>query len=353
MRAATGRVRGALGAVVLLLASVVLAACNDDSGADRPAEQLLPKLERQFVEQRPTWAQAETIHYGDEEITVDGGAVRDLHPTPYGFVVGTTAPGADGDRWAVVDRSGTHPLPGDVSSVAVSREGSYLGYVDRDGPLSVAGRVAEVVVVDLRDGEVVGRTSEGMGGGPGDDLGVLYSEDPPVALGFDGSLAYYQGSGDTHEWDLETGRTRVLPPGEEVQGFARPPWREGLGYLQPYGFTSADDRFRVNTSTRGRVVVRARSGGGPAGGPDGGWRRVDLDTGHRYGFFGHTLGTDRAVLLTLDRYRGFYSLDAPDRSRGHLTVCRLATGSCRDIGEVVGTWSVRFPAGPATSWGEF
>lgn len=346
---ATGRLGGVVDAVVLLLTSVVLVACTDGSGADRPAdrpaEQLLPELERQFVEQRPTWAQAGTIHYGNEEITVDGGAVRDLYPSPYGFVVGTTTPDADGDRWAVVDRSGTHPLPGDVSSVAVSREGSYLGYVDRDGPLRVAGRVAEVVVVDLSDGEVVGRSSEGMGGGLGDDLGVLYSEDPPVALGFDGNRAYYQGSGDTYEWDLETGTTRVLPPEEEGQGFARPPWREGLDYLQPYGFTSADDRFRVHTSARGRVAVRARS--------DSGWRRVNLDTGHRYSFFGHTLGADRAVLLTLDRYRGLYNTDAPDRTRGHLTVCRLATGSCRDVREILGTWSLVFPAGPALSWGEF
>ncbi len=319
----------------------MVAGCTGDQAPASPdPDRVLPELTTDFGAARPTWAQGRTVHYGSEQLRVErgvlDGAISELHPTPYGFVV------RGEESWALVGRGGTHPLPAELSSIAVSRDGHLLGWIDRHGPMRPAGRVAEAVVVDLATGEITGRTSEGMGGGAGDDLGVLYSELPPVFLGFDDPDAYYQGAGDTHRWDPRTGETSALPRPEDL---SRPVWRRGQEYGAAGGVVTADGDYRIDMRTTAEIEIWRRGGGER--------RRATPDFGHRWAFLGHPLNEDRVLFLTLDRFHWSYDPTATDRTHGFLTLCRLDAERCRDLRQVTGTRSVVFPAGPGPRWGDY
>ncbi len=68
------------------------------------------------------------------------------------------------------------------NEVVTSPDGELAAWIDRTGPERPAGQVAQVVVVEVRTGDVVFSSAEGMGGEKGDDLPVLYGELPPTVV---------------------------------------------------------------------------------------------------------------------------------------------------------------------------
>jgi hypothetical protein len=84
------------------------------------------------------------------------------------------------------------------------------------------GRLAKVVVVDLRTGGTLVHTTRGMGGWR-DDLTDLYEELEPTFLGFDDGHAYWTnptGHGERWRWDLST--RKAEPDGRYTVGQGRP-----------------------------------------------------------------------------------------------------------------------------------
>ncbi|QNN53315.1 hypothetical protein [Nocardioides mesophilus] len=314
-----------------------------------------------FGESRLTWAQGSTIHYGEQRLDVGPRVVRTMVRTPYGFFVDlarSRGPYAEATM-AFFDGSRTAEVPGDVSSVSVSPDGRYAGWVDRDGPWRPAGRIAEIVVVDLESGAAVVRDHDHMGGGFGDDLTARYSELEPTFLGFDADgLAYWldaEGHGTRWRVDPATGEKELVEPDPErrkVQPELGEPYNPSLGpwtwldhgavtddqFSGDRGFLSPDRRFAFGGSRPGRIQVTAADTGRP----------VRLDHGHRFSYFAGWLGEDSFAALVTDDVDPVYELDARDTSVGVLMECRLPTGRCTTIRQVDGLRSLVLGTGELT-----
>ena len=211
----------------LLLSSCGEEVSPDEGGGDKLLETGAPR----FAEQQLTWAHGTTLRYGHEEIPLEARAER-LATSAYGFFV-LQVEGRDRlrsvaeRRMVFVDGDTAQEVPGEVSEVRTSLDGRYAGWIDRDGPLRPAGRIAQVVVVDLEGGEVVFVDHSGMGGGFGDDLGDRYEELPPTFLGFDAdsSHAYWydaEGAGNRRRVDLATGEVSDASAPETDEEFPLP-----------------------------------------------------------------------------------------------------------------------------------
>ncbi len=319
-----------------MLAVLALTTACDVSAAPEP-DTVLPESPPAFAEDRLTWAQDDTIHHGDQILRLDRGPIVELHTSAYGFLVEV---GADLglSQWFLVNGGGSHRLPGDIGSLAVSPDGRHVGWIDWDGPSRPAGRVAQVVLADLATGRVIGRTSDGMGGDAGDDLGARYENTPPVFLGFDEDHAYYTDAENdrvTRRWDLRTERIEDLehPPDEVYRDL---PWAELTP--RPNGFDSADGRYRFDPSVTGRVQVSARR--------DGAWHPATPDYGHRWVFLAALPSPHTLRVITRDEFEDGYDPGRPDSSTGFVTECDLRTGHCRDLLSVHGTWQIVFPELP-------
>jgi hypothetical protein len=336
------RRRCTAGALLLLLAG-----CGDAStleAASRNEPDAAP-----FAQREITWAQGDLVHYGRRTFDVGQQEVRELRPSAYGFFLLLGEPGADpsDDRWHFFDGKALEPLGEDVAGVRVSPDGRYAGWVDRHGPLRPAGRIAKVVVIDVAAGEVLLDDHSGMGGGFGDDLDARYSELPPTFLGFDDDHAYWtdaEGHGNRLRWERRTdeisaaekegddgiellGHPYDAYAGEEVGLVDGHAGREGTaGSLSPGG------EFAAETGFAARLKLYDAEGA-----------RVPVNLGHRHAFLGGWLDGDRFYAMTRDTYESGYDPAAPDRTRGFLTSCSLQTGACRDLEQLVGTWSVVLP----------
>lgn len=224
--------------------------------------------------------------------------------------------------------------------------------MDREGPWRLAGRAAEVVVIDLGSGHRVLRTNQGMGGGRGDDLAARYEELEPTFLGFDERHAYWRdatGSSRRWRWDLETHRTERAEVRQDVgEATTAPvghPWdpargrgvwvEDGRPVRDPSvgrrGFLSPDGRYLVSEPVARLAVTRARDG-----------RRVRLDT-DRFAWFGGWQGDTRFYALARARFEDGYDPSRPDRTRGTLVSCVLPSGRCATIRPVTATRSVVLP----------
>ena len=167
-------------------------------------------------------------------------------------------------------------IPGGSTAVVGSPDGRYAGWVDREGPWTIAGRIAEVVVVDLQTGRAVFRDHENMGGAWGDELPVLYGELEPRFVGFDDEgRAYWQdaaGHGERWRVDLDPGKRRTsratTPPGATRARSATPTTRASASrcrcaadaVVDPLlgvatGSLSPDGRFVLGSVYRQRLQV--------------------------------------------------------------------------------------------------
>ena len=345
---------------VVLSAAVAVALVLAGSQLLTRDRNVLPASEPSFGADRVTWAQGSTIHYGDTTYDAGPEVVLRMLRTPYAFFLTLADSHRDGadQRLVRFDGEALTELPGDVDSVRVSPDGAHAGWVDFHGPLRPAGRIAEVVVVDLATGRTVFRDHEHMGGGFGDDLAARYGELPPTFLGFDDDrYAYWfdsEGSGNRWRVDLATGEKEPAGPdpdsGEEFPPMVGDPYnprtgppvwlRRGRVVDAPgpraiSGFLSPDGRFALRTGRTGLLPVTDAASG----------ERVDLDHGRRWIFFGGWQHGSTLYALVRSRFEFGYDPNAPDRTRGTLVSCHLPSGHCTDLATVRGTWSLIFAHG--------
>lgn len=311
-----------------------------------------------FIDREVTWAQGATIHYGTQEFNVAPLVVHAIRPTRHGLFLEVADTGRfdSATRWVLFDGRKTTAVPGEVDDVAVAPNGEYAGWIDREGPWRPTGRVAEVVVVDLRTGRTVFETSKGMGGGLGDDLGARYENLEPAFLGFDDDSAYWRnatGSGERWRWRIGSSTTNraedANPAGEASTAPRGEPWDpqrgrpvwidEGRPVPEPAptgerGFLSPDGQFVVAEPVAQLVVTHAADG-----------RRIPLAL-DRFAWFGGWQDGDRFYALTRNRYEGGFDPTKRDRTTGTLVSCELPTGDCTPLREVSETRSQVLPGSP-------
>lgn len=343
-------------AVLAVVAAVLVAIVGAALGARLVHREVLPAGGDavDFFDREVTWAQGSTLHHGSSSFDLAPLVVHALRPSRHGiFLRVSDTPAFEAPtRWVLYDGRRATPVPGDVDDVIVSPDGQHAGWIDRDGPWRPAGRVAEVVVVDLGSGQPVHRTSDGMGGGWGDDLPNRYEELEPTFLGFDERHAYWRdatGSGRRWRWDVTTHETepaeRPQDTGEAMTAPVGEPWdpQRGRGVWvadgRPVddsstgerGFLSPDGRYLVLEPVARVAVTRPADGS-----------RIRLGT-QRYAWFGGWQGDSRFYALTRTRYEDGYDPGKPDRTRGLLVSCALPSGQCATITRVTGTRSVVLP----------
>jgi hypothetical protein len=348
-----------LGCVVIALA---LTACGDVGVGDRVGESILPPGEVVLAQGQVSWAEGSQIHDGDQVFDLSPLHVTEYRRTQYGFLVRLADSPRDGAErsWQFYDGADLVELPGEVRTPEVSPDGRYAGWIDFEGPLREAGRVAKVVVVDLESGLVVFTTSDGMGGEDGDDLGDRYEELQPTFIGFDEEWAYWydaSGHGLRTRWNLSTGEVQPAETDMEAEGgigwigFPGDAYRGWSAPVEGGRITTPDDPswtpgrvspgrdYVVDTSLTGKVAFTDATTG----------RRIPIDVGHKFAFFGGWLDDHGFYGLAMEQFAFSFDPDEPDRTRGVIVVCDLAAATCRDREETIGTRALTFPTGEGLS----
>lgn len=215
-------------ALSLLALGPVLAGCGDDSGGGRTSAW--PAAEVSVETRGLVWASGSTIHLGDGTTLDAGTPIRSYVVAQGGaYVVPDTS--SDEQPWPELvrvtpggtERLGVRP---ESDSLSPSPDGRYLAFLDRSGERDQYDTpVAEAVVVDLRTGDEVLRSDDGMGDPDIDDLTDLYEDATPYVLGVDDDHAWIHTVGDVRSIELATGDV------EEVDvdgGITGEPWYDAL-----------------------------------------------------------------------------------------------------------------------------
>lgn len=310
-----------------------------------PWRHPLPGAERRFDASAPAWAADGVVHLGGQQLDVRPAHVRGMLATPYGAFL-TVAEGAGPDaprRLVWFDGRELVEVPGHVAGaaadVAVSPDGRYAGWVDREGPWSVAGRLAEVVVVDLATGRAVLRDHQHMGGGWGDDLADRYEELAPTVVGFGarGRVYWTDAEGDVWRADVRAGTKASTAHGRSAAGgpvsYAAA-YNPRLGRVTPdrAAWESPTGTFEVDRTVPDDVrVTDTRTG-----------RRVALDHGRRRAAFGGW-GADGVLYAVVAD--GPLHPGSGRRVPGAVVRCRLPSGTCREVARVVDLGSFSFGHG--------
>ena len=302
------------------------------------------------------WAQDSTIHPGDRTYDVSPLLVRTLRPTRHGvFLEAARGRGADvSTSWVFFDGRTSTPVPGHVRDVVVSQDGEKAAWVDLHGPWRPAGRVAQVIVTDLRSGDVVLRSSEGMGGGFGDDLGARYENLQPQALGFDERRFYWldaSDSGTRRRWDLRTHASEsaegsaargtesgTVPVGEPWNPATGPGTWVSHGRPAAYGeggatgFFSPDRQFLLTEAIGLLPITRPGSG-----------ETVTLTGVDRWTTFGGWQDDTTFFAMTTSHHSDGIDPAEPDRTPARLVSCSLSSLRCTTLRRLVGTSTVVLP----------
>lgn len=279
-------------------------------GQERPAV---------FEPGQVTYAERSTVHVGDQDFDVSPQLVDSLDWTPYGVFLSLTTDPINGDFTDVFYDGTTMTTIDDVySDVVTSPDGELAAWIDRSGPKRPAGRVAQVVVVEVRTGKVVFSSAEGMGGEKGDDLGDRYEELQPGVIELtDDTLTWRnsEGGGGTVTTDLATGESEV---DEDTSAY----YPATGGYL----FRSPDGEHRVDAQTTGKLRIKP----------------TQPDFGHKFQTFGGWLDGHTMLVKAQDRFKFSYDPTVPDTIPGFLLSCDLAVGTCEELEEVTGARDVVF-----------
>ena len=346
-----------LGAHLVVVSLLLLAACGTTSGSATDA----PELDRPatFAARAITWAQGTTVHYGAQTFAVPGD-VDDLWRSPYGFLVSVHPHGTTDTASEVVffDGKDTTPVKGDPRDIRLSPDGRYAGWIDFDGPKRPLGRLAEVVVTDLRTGRELFRDRKDMGSTK-DDLTDLYEDAEVHFLGFDDDYVYWDTpTGEPRLKRARIGSWKVEPAGrtgtmgdEQLDG---EPYDELVGHR-----TAMAADGRVSPDGTGFVGFRS---------PEGRWCLTNGETGHlsvvdcrtgrkatpRYpatwAFFGGWQDADTFYVLSRRHYDYQSRPPGEDHSTGVLASCDLPSGKCRTVRPLTRTDSVVWATGSMGSF---
>lgn len=267
------------------------------------------------------WAQRSLLHVDD--------AVYDLSPqvidwvawSPSRLYLGEHA----GETFRTIWFDGTSQTDlGRVDGrVVTSPDGSLAAWIDRDGPERPAGRVAQLVVQDTTTAEVVYRTSEGMGGEEGDDLGDRYEELPPSVTAIRGDSVFWtdaEGGGWHVVTDVTSGSSQRGETG----------WPVPLTLTGGYQYSSPEGRFRVDASETGKLRVS----------PD------QPDFGGEFQTQAGWIGDHTLVAVVQDEFEWSWDPNVPDETPGRIVACDLDLGSCTKLLDVVGVLDLVFAGAP-------
>ena len=215
--------RGIAAAAALVLAST-LAACGDDSPAD-PADDVAAGGSGAWRTSTDPVATAPLVWEADGVVHLSDGTEVELGGPTSSYVVAGDGiffvPAASADEAASEDVASGEvhfAAPGQepedtglrlrADTLRSSPDGTYVAGIDvESGDEDDYGTpLAEVVVIDLRDGDEVVRTSEGLGD-TGDDLADLYEDAEIGLVALTDDTAYVDGVDGTVAIDLATGET--------------------------------------------------------------------------------------------------------------------------------------------------
>lgn len=267
------------------------------------------------------WAQGSVIHVDQTRFELPGETVDWLAWSPSRLCFGTRV----GEAYRVSSFDGTTRTDlGSVDGrVVTSPDGALAAWIDRDGPERPAGRAAQLVVQDTATGKIVYRTSEGMGGEEGDDLGDRYEELPPSVTAIRGDSVFWtdaEGGG----WHVVTDVTSGSSQRGETD------WPVPLTLTAGHEYSSPDGRFRVDASETGKLRVSPHQ-------PDFGG---EFQT--QAGWIGdHTL-----VAVVQDQFEWAWDPTVPDQTPGRIVACDLAAGTCATLIDVVGVRDLVFAGAP-------
>lgn len=343
------------------LSVALLAACGDRVGTTGGDVQpvVLRTQDARFDPAQVAWAHLFALHYGPRTYTLDQ-AIRGLEVSDYGFFLRLAENPRDmfaKARWGFFDGETVQLLPDSVANLAVSADGRYVGWIDWDGPLRLAGRVAKVVVVDLSTGRQIFTDSHGMGGDAGDDLEARYSELTPTFLGFDADSRYAywinaSGSGERVRWRLGAEEVQTQPEAEAraeddgqagyrsevVNSYAgrsglSSPESVGLGY--PNWSPSGDYVAELSIPSRTSVFDANNL------------RPIPLNLSSRAQYFAGWLPGDRLYAVTSPKRVRSYDPTGPDPTQGRIMVCSLPAGTCTGDARIPGLRDLVLPHNPS------
>lgn len=265
------------------------------------------------------WAQRSTVHVGDQTYDVGPQVIRSMDWTPYGlYLEMTNDPGEGPYDVFFFDGETLAPVPDVYSDLITTADGELAAWIDRSGPESPAGPVAQVVVVDTRTGDQVFASSEGMGGEKGDDLADLYEELPPAVVDLTHDRLVWRNSAGGGAWV-----TTDLATEQSEESMTKPRMRPTGGVE----FWSPDGEYRVDARNPRRLRVHPRQ---PA-------------FGHRWQSQGGWLADHTLLALGRDTYKFSFKPRKPDTTPGYLLSCDLDAGTCDELERVTGARDVVFP----------
>lgn len=263
------------------------------------------------------YAQRSAIHVGEQTFDVSPQLVDRVDWTPYGLFLRLTTDPINGPfTEAFFDGTTSTPIEDVYSEIITSPDGELAAWIDRAGPKRPAGRVAQVVVVEVATGDVVFSSADGMGGEKGDDLGDRYEELPPAVVELTADKLMWvnsEGSGQSVTTDLHTGESTYS------DRYARPT-------TSGFEFVSPDGRYRVDATSTGRLKVKPRQ----------------PDFGHKWETQGGWLGGHTMLSLAQDRFQFSFDPTVPDKVVGFLLACDLDAGTCEQLERIVGARDVVF-----------
>jgi hypothetical protein len=254
-------------ALAVLAAVLLASACTSADGESAPTDDESWSTSIDAVPARGlVWASDGVVHLSDGT-TVDTGSALTTYVVAGDGVYFTPADSEDdvdhgnmttgplhfADRDGEVVDTGLEVY---VESLGSSPDGRYLGLVDAtSGPEDGFSDYpqATAVVLDLRTGERVVDTTDGMGDPDEDDLAHDYAETFLSVRFPDAASAYVEGLGD-HLYSLPGGEVTEVDPIDS-------PVRSTLERTSPDGGWTIEDRGKVQVlvSADGEVV-RPRTG---------------------------------------------------------------------------------------------
>lgn len=211
---------------LLLVATLTLSACT--SGADNVADATWRSSDNPVgADDGLAWANTQS-----GEVHLPDGRTLDAEPPVRAFVLagdGAYVIDEQGREIVAVTEAGAKGTGAHAEGLRASPDGRYLAFVDTQaGPLFQSDPQGDVhlltsVVVDLKTGDEVFRSTRGMGDPNEDDLTDLYEDASYGVLGMTRETAWIEpATGDVLAIDLSTGEVTTIADRELSD--AEKPW---------------------------------------------------------------------------------------------------------------------------------
>lgn len=267
------------------------------------------------------WAQGSVVHVDDASFDLSPQLIDWLAWSPSRLYLGSH--NGEESRTISFDGIDQTDLGAVDGRVVTSPDGDLAAWIDRAGPERPAGQVAQLVVQDTATGEIVHRTSEGMGGEEGDDLGDRYEELPPSVTAIRDRSVFWTDAEDGGNYvvtDVTSGSSQR----------AEDDWPVPLTVTSGHEFFSPDGEFRVDASQTGKLQVSPHQ----------------PDFGGQYQTQAGWIGDHTLLAVVQDEFEWSFDPNLPGEIPGAIVACDLEPGTCSRRVEVVGVHELVFAGVP-------